>query len=401
MARVKNPEHAALRCNYSIIPELMATQNYLLVFEEDSPAVLGKSIKHAMTGSYLGTASQITPTVVRHLAELGYYCRLGTAKGRKYLEVWEPHLILHKTVDWSVFEWGATIPVSWHAQVDKALGTHIERGQNVPVKLTVNDRYFDAKITNVDRQVKGNTYQLRYDSNQEFKALIKETFSAVYKDILAEREKQRQLGQKKPRVVVPGVHFIEVLSTTTPAVFGLVFSSGDFYDWESYSVATDENRSKAIIANKSFNLADAEIEQKRKERLLSYKDPRRERKVSYTSTNYSNPLLKEDIKQLYHYTCQICSTQIKCRGWEPGLSKREEMAFLTADAHHITALGDGGLDEPSNIICVCPNCHRSLHSGELAITFDHDGPHCINIITGNNLPLTLYDSHSLKYRKSL
>jgi len=78
----------------------------------------------------------------------------------------------------------------------------------------------------------------------------------------------------------------------------------------------------------------------------------------------SNPILKERVKQLYRYTCQICGTQIKKLGWREGMQQHEEFMYLAADAHHITPLSQGGKDKPFNIICVCPNCHRRLHTGE-------------------------------------
>ncbi len=86
----------------------------------------------------------------------------------------------------------------------------------------------------------------------------------------------------------------------------------------------------------------------------------------------SNPILKERIKQLYGYKCQICGTQIKKLGWREGMQQHEEFMYLVADAHHITPLSQGGKDKASNIICVCPNCHRRLHTGEYLLGYDEE-----------------------------
>ena len=36
---------------------------------------------------------------------------------------------------------------------------------------------------------------------------------------------------------------------------------------------------------------------------------------------------------------------------------------LYAEVHHVEELGVGGLDAPSNMLCVCLTCHRRIHYG--------------------------------------
>ncbi len=37
----------------------------------------------------------------------------------------------------------------------------------------------------------------------------------------------------------------------------------------------------------------------------------------------------------------------------------------SCDLHHIIQIKDGGGNEHTNLTCVCPNCHREIHSGSL------------------------------------
>jgi hypothetical protein len=37
------------------------------------------------------------------------------------------------------------------------------------------------------------------------------------------------------------------------------------------------------------------------------------------------------------------------------------------EVHHLIRLADGGIDDPSNTVCVCPNHHRALHYGKNAV----------------------------------
>lgn len=53
------------------------------------------------------------------------------------------------------------------------------------------------------------------------------------------------------------------------------------------------------------------------------------------------------------YRCQICGAE--------GFPKSG--GGLYAEAHHNELVSDLGLDAPSNMICVCPMCHRVLHYG--------------------------------------
>ncbi len=74
--------------------------------------------------------------------------------------------------------------------------------------------------------------------------------------------------------------------------------------------------------------------------------------------------IKESVKSLYDYRCQICGEVVLCSGWKHQMRRKEEWKYLSADVHHILPLSDGGPDERRNMLCLCPTCHRKFHSGE-------------------------------------
>lgn len=41
---------------------------------------------------------------------------------------------------------------------------------------------------------------------------------------------------------------------------------------------------------------------------------------------------------------------------------------LTLDIHHMWEVSAGGGDDPSNLIALCPNCHRRYHQGDIPAT---------------------------------
>ena len=68
----------------------------------------------------------------------------------------------------------------------------------------------------------------------------------------------------------------------------------------------------------------------------------------------------QEIKQLYHYRCQICGVQL--RG----------TAGPYAEAVHIRPLEapHNGPDTSENMLCLCPNCHSLLSIGGVSIADD-------------------------------
>lgn len=64
------------------------------------------------------------------------------------------------------------------------------------------------------------------------------------------------------------------------------------------------------------------------------------------------------VKKLYHYTCQVCQTQLATVGGR------------YAEAAHIVPLGFGhaGVDHASNVLCLCPNHHVLLDHGGISLS---------------------------------
>jgi len=68
----------------------------------------------------------------------------------------------------------------------------------------------------------------------------------------------------------------------------------------------------------------------------------------------------ESVKSIHDHTCQACDTRLTAgdRGY--------------SEAAHIKALGGRhkGPDVPSNVLCLCPNCHVLSDIGALLIDED-------------------------------
>ncbi len=82
---------------------------------------------------------------------------------------------------------------------------------------------------------------------------------------------------------------------------------------------------------------------------------------------YSNVEIKESIKDLYDFACQVCGEKILKTGWNVHMSRVDSWRYLSADVHHILPLSQGGPDRKDNMLCLCPTCHRKFHSGEFCL----------------------------------
>jgi 5-methylcytosine-specific restriction protein A len=87
--------------------------------------------------------------------------------------------------------------------------------------------------------------------------------------------------------------------------------------------------------------------------------PERKKRLGYAFAR--NKKLADLVKKIAGYKCYNCKL--------PGFEKKN--GELYAEAHHIWELGKEGKDIPTNLICVCANCHRKIHYGKEAILVNH------------------------------
>lgn len=102
-----------------------------------------------------------------------------------------------------------------------------------------------------------------------------------------------------------------------------------------------------------------------------------------------NTTIKESVKSLYNYRCQICDDVILNKGWSKGLPRKQEWKYLSSDVHHILPLSLHGADDRSNMLCLCPTCHRKFHSGEFRLKQNHSGIYLSDELLGEKKPIAL------------
>jgi 5-methylcytosine-specific restriction enzyme A len=71
--------------------------------------------------------------------------------------------------------------------------------------------------------------------------------------------------------------------------------------------------------------------------------------------------LVEQLRNLYRGECQVCS-------WAPRRTYKTELC----EAHHVRWLSRGGNDILENLVLVCPNHHRAIHSCDAPFDFEQN-----------------------------
>lgn len=136
-----------------------------------------------------------------------------------------------------------------------------------------------------------------------------------------------------------------------------IFELSFAYDIESEDKDETEEfiTKEKIVINKSVSKArtSAEIEQILNKIEEEYKDKEPQIRRRIAKAIVRNSRIAALIKEKANYRCEICGIL--------GFEKRNGERY--AEVHHKEELAKTGLDMPSNIICVCPVCHRIIHYG--------------------------------------
>lgn len=101
------------------------------------------------------------------------------------------------------------------------------------------------------------------------------------------------------------------------------------------------------------------------EKMMNSSSPVRY-KLYKTSLYIRNKYVSDYAKKRANGMCQLCGNRapFETRNGEPYL-----------EAHHIIPLADDGSDSLDNIVALCPNCHRKMHS----LCLDEDIEHLLNV----------------------
>lgn len=189
-------------------------------------------------------------------------------------------------------------------------------------------------------------------------------------EILSELEKA---SKENPDFILPTCFFKQYMASAHPELE----SSQD-------KSLLDESQGKDFLTNTLLCNIEADNEINQKLLSLPNVDKTETKKIKIRSITFQirNRDVREAIKSLYDYKCQVCGGIIYRLGWKPCMNRKQSWKYLSADLHHIHALSNGGPDIRSNTICLCPSCHRKFHTGEFRLIGDGNHVTCKDEVLG-------------------
>lgn len=269
-----------------------------------------------------------------------------------------PNLIGRKQVDWSIFEYGTTVPIDFHAEFWAANGgERLDRGDSREITLLVEGRHYNATLINVDRtSVATDTLQIRYDSNTELKKLLRDRLRVSYEHLKNEREKRAGKGRKVyANVPTRLAEYLEFYDTGTPYFYRVVLCPPKEQIDASIAaiISRDGDNEKAIEAvlngfdeeqfQRWLESTDGSASIEEKEGLARFR-------------RYQRSVI-DQLKAHYGGRCQIC-------GW----TSMTDFLIDVSEGHHLRGFAQSLDNSPTNICVLCPTHHRLVHA--LGATFD-------------------------------
>ena len=113
-------------------------------------------------------------------------------------------------------------------------------------------------------------------------------------------------------------------------------------------VGGDEEELQLIAESEAKSLSDSELYEKAKQRSSTKPLER----VTTTSTYVRDVYIAEASKRKANGICQLCEKPAP-------FNDKNGNPYL--ESHHIIWLSEGGSDELSNTVALCPNCHKKMH----------------------------------------
>ena len=245
--------------------------------------------------------------------------------------------VYKKEADWSLFNWGLTLPVDNQVAFGMIMNRFLKRGESKDITLYLDGKSYKAKIINVNFDKKFNrkkdTLQIRY--GKDFAQVLQVYFSRSYQYINNLHDLKKQ-NNNRTQIILPE-DYKEYLAIYTTEY-------DDSYVLETI-IADDIYELKTIMNGKQERVMESSFNYEIDDPMANIVDTDRTLKVRKL-----NKKIGDNLKMLYGYHCQICGRLIG-----------ETYGAHVCEAHHIDYFVTSLNNDASNQMIVCPNHHSIIH----------------------------------------
>ena len=246
--------------------------------------------------------------------------------------------VYKKEVDWSLFNYGLSIPIDCQVVFKRIADRFLERGESKDITLYLNGKSYKARLNNlkIDKKYgdRSDIVHIRYSGNSDIAVALRGCFSRSFAYI--NKMKAMQKVGSKGRIPIPEDMKEYLVIYTTEYDDSYVLEPIIANDLQEFKASITNQEERVVEATIDYDMKDPEADMVSDERMM------RIRKL--------NRKIGENLKILYNYKCQICGRMIG-----------EEFGSHIAEAHHIDYYVRSLNNDSNNQMIVCPNHHSIIH----------------------------------------
>ena len=286
----------------------------------------------------------------------------------------ERNFIMQKSVDWSLLNYGITIPVSVCSLLgswDENLMTH---GQGKDIMILIGGEFYDAKLKNQNFKQANHVghkdvIQIRYSRKSPLAIKLRAVFQKSYDYLYAKRLIQ---GKSKRRTPLPEdfKEYFRLYLTASPNVICMDCCSNAEYLQLASTLSIIPEEVYEQTDDDKFFMADKSASIEEKERLVKYR--KIDRSIILT------------LKKFYDYRDEITGEKIG-----------DEFGDSVVEAHHIDYFTRSQNNDSTNIIIISPNYHRIIHKNN---PYFNRKKYQFEFENGQVLPLKLYEHLKIDHK---
>lgn len=244
--------------------------------------------------------------------------------------------IYKKVVDWSLLTDGITIPFENQVVFSQSISTYLLPGESKEIKIFLNGKTYRAKMYDIGFNKEKypthtNILQIRYSRSSDLAQALQAEFIESYRTIIAKRA-----------VAQPRTH---VLPDKEDQEFLAIYTTEDADTFLFEAIQNEEVR--------DFDKFVKETNEVEYENFMNAQDENAGliKKYHVTKIRKLNHKIGDNLKLLYDFHCQICGAKIG-----------DKYDTHVVECHHIDYFTKSLNNDASNILIVCPNHHRIIHS---------------------------------------
>lgn len=246
--------------------------------------------------------------------------------------------VYKKEVDWSLFNWGLTLPIENQVIFGRTMDTFLQRGESKNINLYLDGKSYKARIVNVNFNQKfkrkNDILQIRY--NRDFADVLKKYFCKSYTYINVQKQIKNEKGDRT-MIKLPEEYkeYLAIYTTEYEDSYVLeTILAGDIIELK-YAICGKQERE--VEANFNYDSEDDNASLIETQKIMKI------RKL--------NKKIGDNLKLLYGYHCQICGKLIG-----------EDYGSHIVESHHIDYFVNSLNNDANNQLIVCPNHHSVIHN---------------------------------------